>query len=170
MGFDAAGRVVAIDIGQMQIHQDEVWAVCDRGAHPLGAGRGFQDPIADAGQEVPQNLPIVLVILDHQNLDGHVSSSGAATRIGIVHQNVAPWPGHDRTPMSPPWSSTICLAIARPSPVPCCGRVRAWVPCSKAVKMRACSAAAIPGPVSRTRRVNLSSEAETTMPTSPTSV
>ena len=44
VGFDAAGRFVAIDAGQVEVHEDEVGAMRDRGAHALVAGawlRGY---------------------------------------------------------------------------------------------------------------------------------
>ena len=45
--------------------------------------------------------------------------------IGKVKKKVAPLPGGDSAPTSPPWASTICFTMARPSPVPPLPRVRA---------------------------------------------
>ena len=43
MGFDAAGGFVAIDVGQLEIHEDQGGAMRDGGAHAPMAGRGFED-------------------------------------------------------------------------------------------------------------------------------
>ena len=41
-----------------------------------------------------------------------------ASETGIVNEKVAPRPSSDSTRISPPWPSTMCRAIASPSPVP----------------------------------------------------
>jgi hypothetical protein len=44
--------------------------------------------------------------------------SGVDAAIGKVKKNVLPAPVSLRTPMQPPWASTIPLAMARPRPAP----------------------------------------------------
>ena len=82
------------------------------GIHALVSGRGFDNRVADTGEQVTQDLPIVHIILDDKDVFAYAPSHGRSTRLGTVNQNVAPCPGHDRTPMWPPCISTICLGTA----------------------------------------------------------
>src|SRR5262249_32108767 len=79
-------------------------------------------------------------------------------------------PGVDSTQMRPPCISTICLAMARPSPVPPLALVRelsTWWNCSK---MRPCWSSGIPGPESVTETAKWPFRAPAAILTSPASV
>src|SRR6516225_4931575 len=69
-------------------------------------------------KKVTDDLPIVLLVLDHQNAFGHAFPTCCSTSTGTSRKNVEPQPGSDSTQIRPPCMATIRRAIDRPSPVP----------------------------------------------------
>ena len=80
------------------------------------------------------------------------SSVRAAGRVdsGTITTKALPAPGTLCTSMRPPIIATSSLEIFRPRPVPGYARVEDSSPCWNALKIRACSLSAMPGPVSAT--------------------
>ena len=104
--------------GKLDVHQDQVGLLLgDRGERLL-AVLGLDHLVAGAGQQIAQDLPVVLLVLDHQNALGHACLACRSTVIGSVKEKVEPWPGADSTQIRPPCISTMRLEIARPRPVP----------------------------------------------------
>ena len=54
-----------------------------------------------------------------------VPTYAVAQAVGRVKRKVLPWPSSLSARMEPPWASMMCLAIARPRPVPPDSRERA---------------------------------------------
>ena len=75
--------------------------------------------------------------------------SSASSASGSSNQKVLPRPTALSSPMRPPMSSTSCLAIVVPRPVPPNRRVWVWSAWVKLSKMRRWSWGAMPIPVSR---------------------
>ena len=65
---------------------------------------------------------------------------------GQLHQKVVPWPGALCTAIRPPALVTVVCTMARPSPVPS----PAALVVKNGSKIRSCTAASMPQPVSRT--------------------
>src|SRR3954471_781550 len=177
-GADAAGRLVTVDRRQLDIHQNEVGLFALGGGDALQAVHRLDHLVAGARQQVADDLPIVLGVLDHQNALAHAapisspasSSATSSTRIGRLTRKVAPCPGSDSTEIAPPCISTMRLEIARPSPVPPFLRVLELSTCWNSSKILAWSAAAMPGPVPRTVKTTEPLSAQAPIATSPTSV
>src|SRR6185312_12506283 len=116
--LDTPRRLVAIDDGQLNIHQNEVRAARFSGGDSFRAVLRLDHVEPAARQEIAQDLTIVFVILNHENSFSHACSSGTSAFTGMLTKNVDPCPSSDSTQIRPPCSSTMCLAIARPRPVP----------------------------------------------------
>src|SRR5215469_2325920 len=91
-----------------------------RHRHSFGPVGRLDDLIADADEQVADDLAVVLSVLDNENALTHhaASCSTSATWTGSTTRNVEPWPGADSTEIVPPCISTMRLEIAKPSPVP----------------------------------------------------
>src|SRR6266487_1527142 len=141
-----------------------------RRSNSVLAVHGFDDLEIGTGEQIPQDLPIVFLILNDQDALAHGCPTCTSTRTGRVKQNVDPLPGSDSTQMRPPCISMMRLAMDRLRPVPPFLRVIELSACWNSSKILARSAAAIPGPVSQTATVNTPSVAEAWIATSPLSV
>src|SRR5262249_50660119 len=69
--------------------------------------------------------------------------------LGIVKENVVPFPGVLSTQIRPPWASTMPLVMGSPSPAP---SRRGLVACQNRSKTRGTSSGAMPEPVSATQK------------------
>src|SRR6266571_4870786 len=93
-----------------------------RHRNPLLAVRGLEQPVRGPAQELPHDLPIVLVVLDVE--DRPISHARPpSVRRGTVKKNREPLPSSLSTPMRPPCSSTSRFVMLSPSPVPPYSRV-----------------------------------------------
>src|SRR5580704_6838676 len=115
---DLAGRLVAVDHRELDVHQDQVGPVGLRHRHSLGAVHRLEEFIVKAGQQVADDLPIVLGVLDDQDALAHAASIISSTWTGSTTRNVEPWPNTESTEIVPPCISTMRFEIARPRPVP----------------------------------------------------
>ena len=75
LAFDPAGRLVAVDHRQLDVHQDEVGTVLRRHRDALFAVDGLDQLEAGIGQEIAQDAPIVLGVLDHENAFAQLAAS-----------------------------------------------------------------------------------------------
>src|SRR5215813_11986153 len=170
IGLDAPRRLVAVHDGQLDVHQDQVRpAFCDCRERLLAVLRLGQ-LVTGVAEKVAQNLPVIRLVLDHKDVFAHGCATCCWTLVGSVNVKVDPSPRWDSTPMRPPCSSMMRLAMARPRPVPPFLRVIEESACWNSSKILPWSASEIPGPVSRTATVNVPFAAAAVILTSPASV
>src|SRR5262249_47870667 len=179
---DAPRRLVAVDARQLDVHQDEVGLLALGRRDALDAVHRVDQVVAGGGQEVKNDLPVILGVFDDENAFCHAvpiispasspssSSAACSTRIGSVTRKVAPCPSCDSTSIEPPCISTMRFEIASPRPVPPFFRVLELSTCWNSSKILPWSSAAMPGPVSRTVSTKCRSTAIAPIATSPSSV
>src|SRR5439155_25393833 len=92
----------------------EVRLVREGQLHGPAAGRGLQRVVSRCMEDVPEELHVLLVVLDHED----ARTRHEAGLAGSVNTNVLPFPSSLSTQMRPPCSSTSCFERARPRPVP----------------------------------------------------
>src|SRR5262249_3828726 len=118
-GADPAGRLVAVDLRQLYVHEDQIWPFLLRHRHACSAVPAFDPLVADSRQQVANDLAVVFGVLDDQDALAHSAASIiSSTWTGRTTRKVEPWPSTDSTAIVPPCISTMRLEIARPSPVP----------------------------------------------------
>src|SRR5665213_1294394 len=137
IGLDPPSRLVAVEQRQLNIHQDEVGLVQRRGGQRCLAVMRLDHLVAGGTQEIAQDLPVVLMVLDHQNALAHALPTCCSTVTGIVKENTEPCPSSDSTQSRPPCSSTMRREMARPSPVPPLARVEELSACWNSSKILA---------------------------------
>src|SRR5262249_52327597 len=113
----------------LDIHENKVRTLLFCCADTGLAVPGFRHLITDTAQEIAEDLPIVLLILDNKNALAHAVSTCRSTITGNVNANVEPWPGRDSTQILPPCISMMRLEMASPKPVPPFLRVMALSAC-----------------------------------------
>src|SRR3984957_7738169 len=153
IGLDAPRRLVAVEQRQLNVHENEIGALRLRRGNPRLAVAGFAHGVAGTDQQVAQDQPVVLLILDDENPLAHGRPAWCSTRNGTVNEKVEPAPRLDSTHNLPPCISMMRFAIARPSPVPPLALVCVLSACWNSSKIFIWSASAMPGPVSRTEMV-----------------
>ena len=63
--LEASRRLPTVDLGKVQIHQDQVGLLGDRTGDPFGAGRGTEDLAAALHvEEQSQHVEVVLIVFD----------------------------------------------------------------------------------------------------------
>ena len=67
VGADLAQRLDAVDVGQLDVHQDQVGAMLVREADAFLAGRRLERRVAVVAQDVAHELHVLLVVLDDQD-------------------------------------------------------------------------------------------------------
>src|SRR6516162_8185926 len=93
---------------QLDVNENTVGMLLFRSANAGLAIPGFRHLISGTAQEVAEDLPIVLLVLDYQNALAHVVSACRSTTTGSVNANVEPCPGCDSTQIRPP-----CISMMR---------------------------------------------------------
>src|SRR6266536_6480357 len=111
-------RVASVEDWHLHVHEDQIRAMVRRRSEPRFTVHSFDDLEISARQQIPQDLPIIFLSLDHQDALAHYCPACASTLTGRVKQNVDPLPGSDSTQIRPPCISMMRLAIDRPRPVP----------------------------------------------------
>src|SRR5262245_57863351 len=79
---------------------------------------GLGHLVGGAAEQIAENFPTVLFVLNHKDVPAHDGLACCSTLVGTVNENVEPCPGLDSTHSRPPCNSMMRLAIASPSPVP----------------------------------------------------
>ena len=82
LGFclDPARRLVAVEHGQLDVHEDQVRPLGLGEAHAgLAVGR-LDQLVAGARQQIADDPPVVLLVLDDEDALGHAATSCSATR------------------------------------------------------------------------------------------
>src|SRR5262249_30843715 len=129
IGLDLARGGVAIHDRQLDIHQNEIGPLLCDCRQRLLAVFGLRDFVVGRGKHIADDLPIIRLVLDHQNALAHAASTSRSTTTGSVKANVEPWPGCDSTQIRPPCISMMRLEMASPKPVPPFLRVMALSAC-----------------------------------------
>ena len=118
IGLDPARRLVAVDDRKLDVHQDQVGPLLGDGGQRLLAVLGLDHLVAGAGQQIAQDLPVVLLVLDHQNALAHGWPRLSFDRDGKRECEGRALPELDSTQILPPCISMMRLEMASPSPVP----------------------------------------------------
>src|SRR5215510_3429863 len=139
VGLDAARYLVAVEQRQLDVHQDQVRPFPSCNSQRFLPIFGFDDLVPGVRQQIPENPPIVLLILDYQDAFAHDGPSSRCTLTGRVKKNVDPLSTSDSTQIRPLCISMIRLAIDKPSPVPPFLRVDELSACWNSPNIRAWS-------------------------------
>ena len=89
----------AVDVGQLNVHQYQVWAFSQSQPNPFGPGSRFQRLVSLVSQHVAHQLHVLLVVLDDQD-SAHAAAS--RRRSGKVNEKVDPTPGLLSSRIVPP--------------------------------------------------------------------
>src|SRR5262245_50968883 len=151
-----------VEIRKLDVHQHQIRGLLGCELDGARAGRGFEREVARGVEDVPEELHVLLVVLDDEDSS---STHGDEAEAGSVNTNVLPSPSSLSTQIRPPCSSTKRFERARPSPVPSRCASPASV-CVNSSKIRSRSSGPRPGPVSatETRTSPLVRAALTSMP------
>src|SRR5438034_4990760 len=166
IGPEPAGGVEPRQLRQLDIHEDEVGQLALRHGDPLLAIRRLQQPVGRPAQQLPDDLPVVLVVLDVEHRPLVHPRPPSACR-GTVKKKVDPLPSSLSTQMRPPCSSTRRFVMLSPSPVPPSSRVIAASTWRNSAKTFSTSSLGMPIPVSLTRYTSDSPSRRTSMSTRP---
>src|SRR5262249_4009113 len=118
IGLYSPSGLVSVNDGHLDVHEHEVGT--------LGFGFGdtglaicsLDDCVSCAGQKVAQHAAQIFLVFDDKDAVCHLVDLETSARVGSSNRKVGPFPSTDSTQMRPPCISTICLATARPRPVP----------------------------------------------------
>src|SRR5262245_5376658 len=166
IGAEQAGRIESRQLGQLDVHQDEIGQLALSHREPLLAVGGLQQAIGRPAQELSHDLPIVFVVLDVEHRPVlHAGPPSAWS--GTVKKKVEPRPSSLSTPTRPPCISTSRLVMLSPSPVPPYSRVMVVSTWRNSAKMFSTSSLGMPMPVSATLNVSHPSARLTSMSTRP---
>ena len=81
---------MAVEHGQLDVHQDQVGPLARGEPHARRAVGGLDQLVAGARQQIADDAPIVLLVLDDEDALGHAACSRAPTCSGSVKVNVEP--------------------------------------------------------------------------------
>src|SRR5580700_4118661 len=84
IGLDAAGRLVAVENRELNVHEDHVGTMRGRGRKRLRAVADLDDLVSGMGKKIAKNRTIVLLILDHKNASGHMWPTCCWTLTGTL--------------------------------------------------------------------------------------
>jgi hypothetical protein len=110
--------LVAIHHGELDIHQDEIWLAFGCLCETRSPVMRLEKLVAHRFKQIPDDLPVVLGVLDQQNPLGHAASNCSAGITGSQIRKVDPEPTSELTVIVPPCISTMRLDIASPRPEP----------------------------------------------------
>src|SRR5262249_51646508 len=151
LGPQGTGCLDAGELGQLEVHENEVRTLLPRRRHPGFAVGRLEQAVRSTPQEIPDNLPVQLVVLNVENSLGSHTVIPLSRRSGIAKKKVEPLLNSLSTQIRPPCISTNFLAMLSPSPEPPNSLVMLASPCRNSAKMVSILSAAIPIPVSATR-------------------
>src|SRR3989475_7347688 len=166
IGAQPARRVEPRQLRELDVHEDEIGQLALRHGDPLLAVHRLQEPVRRPAQQLPHDLPVVLVVLDVEHPPVAHARPPSACR-GTVKKKVDPLPSSLSTPIRPPCISTSRFVMLRPSPVPPYSRVIVVSTWRNSAKMFSTSSLGMPIPVSVTRYVSHPSSRRTSISTRP---
>jgi hypothetical protein len=73
IGLDPSRRLIAVDYRQLNVHQNEVGPALGRHRHALLAVDSLQYLETGIGEQIIENAPVVLGILDDEDALGHAA-------------------------------------------------------------------------------------------------
>ena len=85
-------HLVTVNARQLNVHQDKIGPLFHNGFERLLAALGLCDFVVGSGEQIANDLAIILMVLHHQNALAHIGSTCRSTRTGTVKENVEPWP------------------------------------------------------------------------------
>jgi hypothetical protein len=153
--LDLGVEMLAVEPGHFRIAENQIVRALAEHLERHGAVVGDRDLVPVALQCLGQGGGDVGLVVDDQDRLPAIGGNGRApplrrpargTTTGSSSRNVAPCPTSLSTVMVPPCSSSVRRQSDRPSPVPSPGGLVV----KKGSKIRACTAAGIPGPLSFT--------------------
>src|SRR5262249_46546834 len=154
-------RLDAGNLGKLEVHENEIGPLLPGYRHPGLAVRCLDQAIRSTPQQIPDDLPVQLVVLDVQNgLRAHTGVP-LSRRSGIAKKKVEPLPSSLSTQIWPWCISTNFFVMLSPSPVPPNSLVMLASPCRNSAKIVSILSGAIPMPVSATRKTRRSSSSTT---------
>src|SRR5947207_1937279 len=153
IGFEATRRLVAVENGELDVHQDQVRPMFLGLLQRLHAVFRDKHFVSGIRQKIAKNLPIVFLVLDHEYALRHVCPACRSTVTGTVTKKVAPCPIAESTQILPPCIWMMRRAIVSPRPVPPFFLVAELSACANSPKIFAWSDGSLPGAVSRTEHV-----------------
>src|SRR6516225_9267862 len=118
IGLDAPGCLVTVNDRQLNVHQDKVRLTLPCHRHTLLAIGCLDDFETGVGEEIIENTPVVLRILDDKNALAHATCLCSLARTGTTMLKVEPTPCHECSSIWPPCACTRRREIESPSPVP----------------------------------------------------
>src|SRR2546427_3738277 len=166
IGAQPARGVEPRQLGELDVHEDEIGQLTLRHGDPLLAVHRLQEPVRRPAQQLPHDFPVVLVVLDVEYPPVAHARPPSACR-GTVKKKVDPLPSSLSTQIRPPCISTSRFVMLSPSPVPPYSRVIAASTWRNSAKTFSTSSLGIPIPVSATRYTSHSPSSRTSMSTRP---
>src|SRR4029077_3505490 len=118
VSLDSTRGFIAIDDRKLNIHENEVGSLFRRHGDAFFAVDRLQHFEAGIGEQIVEDTPIVLGILDDQDALAHAACLWSVARNGKTMLNVEPTPGVDSRSIWPPCTLIRRRAIDNPSPVP----------------------------------------------------
>ena len=82
--LDPARGFMAVEHGQLDVHEDQIRPLGLGQPHARLAVHGLDQLVAGAHQQITDDPPVVLLILDDEDALGHAASSRSPTRSGSV--------------------------------------------------------------------------------------
>src|SRR5262245_3178805 len=116
--FYSPRGLIAVNHRHLNVHEDEVGALGFGFGDPGLSISRLDDGIARAREEIAEHAAQVFLVLDDENALAHGALFRNSARVGSSIWKVEPLPTVDSTQMRPPCISMICLAMAKPKPVP----------------------------------------------------
>ena len=84
---------VAIEKRELNVHEDRIGMVRRSGGDRLLAVADLDDVKSAMDEKMAEDLPVVLLVLDHKNAFGHAFPTCCSTLTGTFMKNVEPQPG-----------------------------------------------------------------------------
>src|SRR5437773_7133576 len=166
IGAQPAGGVEPRQLGQLDVHEDEVGQLALRHGDPLLAVRRLQQLVGRPAQQLSHDLPVVLVVLDVEHPQAAHAPPPSACK-GTVKKKVDPLPSSLSTQIRPPCISTSRFVMLSPRPVPPNSRVIAASTWRNSANTFSTSSLGMPMPVSLTRYTSQSPSSRTSISTRP---
>src|ERR1700722_16633301 len=102
IGLDQLRRLVTVEKRKLNVHQDHVRTMFDRGGECLFAVVDLDDLISGMGEKIAQDRSVIFLIFHDKDALGHASPACCSTLMGTSMKNVEPLPNSDDTQMRPP--------------------------------------------------------------------
>src|SRR5438034_7255832 len=102
ISLDAPSGLIAVDDRKLDVHEDEVRMLIHCHGHAGHAVHRLDDVVSGGGEQIAEDLAVVLGIFDHKNALFHAASFCCSARIGTTIRKVEPTPSSEATEIVPP--------------------------------------------------------------------